>query len=75
MVSLEIVDNISHETERPPLKNELKPWLKESWVIPPEEDANCLPHGRCHEVCYPSYDPLHPVVCFDESNKQLVAGV
>ena len=39
MVELEIVESISAETVRNKLKNQLKPWLKESWCIPPKGSA------------------------------------
>lgn len=39
-VELEYVDTVSYETVRQVLKkNELKPWLKEPWCIPPEAHA------------------------------------
>ena len=38
LVELEVVEAVSHETVRQALKqNELKPWLKEQWCIPPEQ--------------------------------------
>ncbi|MBC6453132.1 MAG: IS630 family transposase [Hormoscilla sp. SP5CHS1] len=40
LVELEIVESISPETVRQTLKkNDLKPWLNKSWVIPPEANA------------------------------------
>ena len=39
-VELDYVDTISHETIRTTLKkNELKPWLKDQWCIPPKSNA------------------------------------
>lgn len=54
-------------------KNELKPWLKEQWVIPPEADAEfvCAMEDVLGVYVRP-YDPNRPVVCFDELSKQLV---
>ena len=66
MVSLAYVETISHETVRQTLKkNELKPWLKKSWVIPSLADAEFV---ACMEdvldVYKQPYDPLYPQVCF-----------
>ena len=54
-------------------KNELKPWLQKMWCIPPESDAEFVcAMETVLEVYKRPFDPLHPVVCFDEKNKQLV---
>ena len=54
-------------------KNELKPHLKDYWVIPPEHDADfvCAMEDAL-EVYQRNYDPQRPVVCLDETSKQLV---
>jgi hypothetical protein len=54
-------------------KNELKPHLKDYWVIPPEHDAAfvCAMEDVL-EVYHRNYDPARPVVCLDETSKQLV---
>jgi hypothetical protein len=40
LVELEVVEQVSHETVRQVLnKNELKPWQKKHWCIPPEANA------------------------------------
>lgn len=51
----------------------LKPHLKQCWCIPPGQDAAFV---ACMEdvldlYCAP-YDPRRPVVCMDETSKQLV---
>jgi transposase len=47
MVELEYVDSVSHETVRQVLKkNEIKPWQKTEWCIPPEANAD-LSYGKC----------------------------
>ncbi len=71
---------VSHETVRRTLhKNELKPWLKDCWCIPPDADAAFVYHVYQMEdvlgVYTRPYDPRYPQVCFDESNKQLVSEV
>jgi hypothetical protein len=57
-------------------KNELKPWLKKQWVLPPEQNADfvCAMEDVL-EVYQRPYDPRRPQVCFDESSKQLVGEV
>jgi len=55
-------------------KNDLKPWLKERWVIPPKANAEfvCAMEDVL-EVYQRPYDPKRPQVCLDEASKQLVA--
>ncbi|MGV0028999.1 IS630 family transposase [Phormidesmis priestleyi] len=74
MVELGHVEQISQETIRKTLKkNQLKPWLKECWVIAPEANAEFVALMEdVLEVYHRPYDPNYPVVCFDESNKQQV---
>lgn len=52
-------------------KNELKPWLKEQWCIPPEANANfvCAMEDTL-DVYQRPHDPRFPQVCFDEGGKQ-----
>jgi hypothetical protein len=58
----------------PTKKNDLKPWLKERWVIPPKANAEfvCAMEDVL-EVYTRPYDPKRPQVCLDEASKQLVA--
>ena len=45
MVVLEYVESVSHETVRQVLhKNELKPWQRQEWCIPPEANAEFVYH-------------------------------
>ena len=39
LVELKIVDSIFHETVGRTLKNEIKPWLRKEWVIPPGQSG------------------------------------
>jgi hypothetical protein len=40
LVKLEVADTISHETVRQVLQhNELKPWLKQQWCLPPQSQS------------------------------------
>jgi DDE superfamily endonuclease len=57
-------------------KNEIKPWLKEQWCIPPEADAAfvCAMEDVL-EVYHRPYDERRPLVALDEASKQLVGEV
>lgn len=75
MVELEYVDEVSHETVRKVLKkNELKPWQKKQWCIPPKNDAEfvCAMEDVLSVYMRP-YDERYPQVCMDEAMKQLVS--
>ncbi|OJV75556.1 MAG: hypothetical protein BGO34_01000 [Bacteroidia bacterium 44-10] len=54
-------------------KNEIKPWRVKGWIIPPLQNGN---FAACMEKVLDAYkepyDPLRPVVCMDESPKQLI---
>jgi hypothetical protein len=55
-------------------KNDLKPWQKQQWVIPPQANAACvcaMEDGL--EVYTHPDDPRRPQVCLDETSKPLVA--
>jgi transposase len=75
MVQLEEVDALSYQTVRRVLKsNELKPWLRKQWVIPPKANAEFVWRMEdVLEVYTRPYDPKRPQVCMDELSKQLVA--
>jgi DDE superfamily endonuclease len=54
----------------------LKPWRKQMWCIPPEQDAAFVCNmEQVLEVYQRPYDPMRPVVCMDEQPKQLIAEV
>ncbi|MFC6719783.1 IS630 family transposase [Natrialbaceae archaeon GCM10025810] len=66
------IDSISHETVRPTLKNELQPHRSKQWVIPPGHNAKFVCRMEDVLVLYQEpYDPDRPVICFDETNKEL----
>jgi len=75
VVELKITDSVSHETIRRVLQdNELKPWLKEEWCIPPKANAAFVYHMEdVLDVYTQPADSSHPLVCFDESPEQLVS--
>ena len=54
-------------------KNELQPWRHKQWVIPPEANAEfvCAMEDVL-EVYKRPYDAERPVVCLDETSKQLI---
>jgi len=57
-------------------KNDIKPWIVESWCIPPDADADYV--WRMEDVIQTymlPYNPKGPVVCFDEACKQLFGEV
>ena len=75
-VELGIVDApISYETLRQTLQaNELKPWLRQEWCIPPEASGEfvCAMEDIL-EVYRRPLDPRRPLVCLDELPVQLVS--
>ena len=75
MVKLAYIDAVSHETVRQTLKrNELKPWQKKAWCIPPAANAEFVYHMEdVLDVYKRPADPEKPLVCFDETPTQLVS--
>ncbi|MCD4816691.1 MAG: IS630 family transposase [Methanosarcinales archaeon] len=75
VVELEYIDSISHETvRRIPKKNEIKPWKQKGWVIPPKQNGNFVANMEIVlDVYKRPFDPRYPVVCMDESPKQLIS--
>ncbi|MDV7210263.1 IS630 family transposase [Azotobacter beijerinckii] len=76
-VELEYVDSLSSETvRRAPKKNELKPWRKVGWVIPPKASGEFVAAmEQVLDVYSRPHDPAHPVVCMDETPRQLIRQV
>ena len=71
LVEREIVDSISTETVRRTLKkNELKPWLKECWCLPPQGSADfvCAMEDVL-EVYHRPCEDKEVLVCLDETSK------
>ncbi|MGB8136695.1 MAG: IS630 family transposase [Pseudolabrys sp.] len=75
VVELKIVERASDNTiGRTLKKNTLKPHLKQQWVIPPDANAAFVAAMEdILEVYQRPYDRQRPLVCLDESSKQLVA--
>jgi len=73
MVEPEYAAHISHESVRKILKkNELKPWQVKSWIIPEAGADFVCAMEDIPEVYERSYDDKNPVICFDESPRQLI---
>ena len=55
-------------------KNTLKPHLQKQWVIPPDANAAFVANMEdVLEVYHRPHDPDYPVVCVDETSKQLIS--
>ena len=51
----------------------MKPWKKQQWVIPPEHNGDFVAHmEQILDVYKRPYDPQRPMVCMDESPRQLI---
>jgi len=51
----------------------LKPWKRRQWVIPPKENGEFVARmEQVLDVYKRPYDPRRPVVCMDESPRQLI---
>jgi transposase len=74
MVELAYVGTLSYQTTRRVLeRNDLKPWLRKRWVIPPKANAEFV--WRMEDVLgvyRRPYDAKCPLVCMDETSKQLL---
>jgi hypothetical protein len=54
----------------------LKPHLRKMWCIPPKQSGEFVYHMEdVLEVYHRPYDPKRPVVCLDETFKQLIGEV
>lgn len=73
MVRLTHHDSVSSETIRRRLaENELKPWLKKMWCIPKVDPEFVARMEDVLELYAEPPDALRPVVCFDETPRQLI---
>ena len=73
-VELGYIDSVSHETVRRVLKkNEIKPWRRVGWMIPPQANSQFVAAmEQVLDVYRRPYDPAFPVVCMDETPRQLI---
>ncbi len=76
LIAMGVVDCISAETVRRRLKeNALKPWQQKMWCVP-EVDADYIANMEdVLDVYARPRDENKPLVCFDETFKQLVGDV
>jgi hypothetical protein len=74
-VELDYATSCSYELIRRLLKNTLKPWQKQEWCIPDVSAEFVAAMKDVPDLYEEPYDPMCPVVCFDESSKQLIAKV
>ncbi|MEO5889341.1 MAG: IS630 family transposase [Ferruginibacter sp.] len=74
MVELKYVESISHVTVRSGFKkNELKPWKVKGWVIAPDKNSAFVANmEKVLDVYKEPYNAAFPVICMDESPKQLI---
>lgn len=75
MIRLEYIEGVSHATVGHVLHdNELKPWLREEWCIPPHQNADFVYHMEdVLEVYQRPEDARFPLICFDETPVQLIS--
>lgn len=75
MVKMDYSEELSYGTVRNVMdSNELKPWLKEEWCIPPEQNAEFVYHMEdVLDVYHRPFDPERPMICFDETPVQLIS--
>ena len=73
LVRMNIVDSVSASTVGRSLnKNELKPWKNKEWCIPEASGSFVCNMEDVLDVYQRPYDNKYPVVCMDESSKQLI---
>lgn len=71
LIRLQVVDYITDTTVCEE-KNKIKPWLVKEWCIPRANAEFVAKMKDVLEVYQRPYDPLAPVVCIDETSKQLI---
>lgn len=73
MVRLTQHASVSADTVRRRLaENELKPWLKKMWCIPKVDHEFVARMEDVLDLYAQPHDPKYPVVCFDETPRQLI---
>lgn len=69
--SRRIVTQVSAETVRRVLKNELQPWRKQCWCIPERDRARFVAQMESVLDTYTAeYSHEQPLICMDEASKQ-----
>jgi len=73
MVRLTDHDAVSRDTVgRRLAENDLKPWQQKMWCVPKVDSEYVARMEDVLDLYAEPADPLHPVVCFDESPTQLI---
>ncbi len=73
MVELNVVETASRSTIQRSLKNDIKPWTVKRFFIPPQHSAAFAAAMEDVLAVYRlPYDAARPVICFDETSKQLL---
>ena len=76
MVRLTAHEEVSRETVRRRLaEDDLKPWRRDMWCIPNVDGTYVARMEDVLDLYAEEPDPVHPVVCFDESPTQLIGEV
>ncbi len=75
VVELNYADSCSYETIRQLLKKHADTWQKQEWCIPEVSSDFVAAMEDVLDLYEELYDPMRPVVCFDESPKQLIADI
>jgi transposase len=76
MVRLTAHEEVSRETVRRRLaEDDLKPWRRDMWCIPNVDGTYVARMEDVLDLYAEESDPVHPVVCFDESPTQLIGEV
>lgn len=75
MIRLDYIPDVSHVTVGNVMQeNELKPWLRAEWCIPPDQNADFVYHMEdILEVYQRPEDVRFPLICFDETPVQLIS--
>src|SRR5260370_1291902 len=75
LVQLQVVESIARATVRQALAhNELKPWLKSQWCIPPKSNAEFMCQlEEVLSVYTRPYNERRHQVCLDEMSRQLIS--
>ena len=72
-VEFGLVESLSHETVRLPLKHTLKPWRKQQWCIRMVSGEFMAAMEDVLDLYAEPNGPQWPVVCFDDTSAELLA--
>ena len=73
LIEMEVIEKVSDETVRLRLKKaDIKPWQRQQWCISKVDGEFIWRMEDVLDLYAEPYDPLYPVVCFDETPYQLI---